>query len=81
MMLRAEKTDEHKLPHFIDNQPRSTAAAGTKWHLGHWQRLEVAKVSGTNDIDEVFDKRQYFQEVNKYQPLIYQREQRGAKPG
>ena len=26
MMLRAEKTDEHKLPHFIDNQPRSTAA-------------------------------------------------------
>ena len=39
MMLRAEKTDEHKLPHFIDNQPRSAArtrehgtlAAGSAW--------------------------------------------------
>ena len=34
-MLRAEKTDEHKLPHFIDNQPRSTAARGmTTWSWG-----------------------------------------------
>ena len=34
-MLRAEKTDEHKLPHFIDNQPRSSAARGmTTWSWG-----------------------------------------------